>query len=69
MKNVGIKKGLVNGFSIGFLYMSMYSMYGLSFWYGSIQVIESEIQPGDLATTFFGILISAFALGAVSRNV
>ena len=66
MKTVGIKKGFVDGFSVGLIYMSMFSMYGLAFWYGALQVIEAGIQPGDLATTFFGILFAAFALGTVS---
>nr|CAB3219614.1 multidrug resistance protein 1-like [Phallusia mammillata] len=62
-KTVGIKKGLVSGLSIGVLYLCMFGMYGLSFWFGTIQVLDGNIEVGNMMTTFFNILIAAFALG------
>uniref|UniRef100_F6S2T0 Bile salt export pump n=1 Tax=Ciona intestinalis TaxID=7719 RepID=F6S2T0_CIOIN len=62
-KIVGIKRGFVSGFSIGLLYMSMFGLYGLSFWYGTTLVLSGEITVGNMMTTFFNILIAAFALG------
>ena len=69
MKKVGVRKGLAGGFSIGFLYLSVFGMYGLAFWYGTTLVIAREIDIGDLTTTFFGILIAAFSLGTVSSSI
>uniref|UniRef100_H2ZPT2 Bile salt export pump n=1 Tax=Ciona savignyi TaxID=51511 RepID=H2ZPT2_CIOSA len=62
-KIVGIKRGFISGFTIGLLYLSMFGMYGLSFWYGTTLVLNGEIAVGDMITTFFNILIAAFALG------
>jgi len=64
-KTVGIKKGLVSGFNSGFLFFAMYSMYGLSFWYGTTEVLKGNIKVGDMMTTFFNILIAAFGVGTV----
>jgi len=65
-KTVGIKKGFMSGFSIGFLYLCVFAMYALSFWYGTTLVIAGEISIGDLTVTFFGVLIASFSLGTVS---
>uniref|UniRef100_H2ZPW4 Bile salt export pump n=1 Tax=Ciona savignyi TaxID=51511 RepID=H2ZPW4_CIOSA len=62
-KVVGIKRGLVSGFSMGLLYLSMFGMYGLSFWYGTTLVLNGEIAVGNMITSFFNILIAAFGLG------
>ena len=67
VKKVGVKKGLAAGFSTGFLYLSVFGMYGLAFWYGATLVIDREITIGALTTTFFGILIAAFSLGTVCQ--
>ena len=64
-KKVGIKKGVVGGCSIGLIYFSMFCMYGLSFWYGTTEVLKGNIEVGDMMTTFFNILIAAFGLGTV----
>ena len=39
-KDVGIKKAVSTGFSIGTLFLVLYSAYGLGFWYGGKLVIE-----------------------------
>uniref|UniRef100_H2ZPC0 Bile salt export pump n=1 Tax=Ciona savignyi TaxID=51511 RepID=H2ZPC0_CIOSA len=62
-KVVGIKGGLFTGFSMGLLYLSMFGMYGLSFWYGTTLVLNGEIAVGNMIVTFFNILIAAFGLG------
>uniref|UniRef100_H2ZPB5 Bile salt export pump n=1 Tax=Ciona savignyi TaxID=51511 RepID=H2ZPB5_CIOSA len=62
-KVVGIKGGLFTGFSMGLLYLSMFGMYGLSFWYGTTLVLNGEIAVGNMITSFLNILIAAFALG------
>ena len=65
-RKAAILRGFMSGLGIGLLYITMYGMYGLSFWYGSNLVINGEIKLGDLTTSFFAILIASFALGTVS---
>ena len=68
-KRVGIKKGVVTGFSTGFMYFSMYGMYGLTFWYGTNEVLKGNIKVGDMITTFFNILLAAFGIGSVGYTI
>jgi len=57
---------MAGGFSLGFSYFAMFGMYGLSFWYGTTEVLKGNIEVGDMMTTFFNILIATFGLGTVS---
>ena len=63
---MGLMRGSLTGVSNGLLYLCMYGTYGLAFWYGSTLVFKEEIDVGDMMTTFFGIVIGAFAIGTVS---
>jgi len=68
---VGVRKGLVSGVGMGTVFLIMFCTYGLAFWYGSTLVFGGEPNFGinNMLTTFFGVLIGAFALGGVScRN-
>ena len=65
VRKAAILRGFMSGLGIGLLYVSMFAMYGLSFWYGSTLVLSGQIELGDLTTSFFGILIASFALGTV----
>ena len=56
----------MTGLSNGTVYFTMYATYALSFWYGTKLVLNNEIEVGDVMTTFFGVIIAAFALGGVS---
>jgi len=40
-------------------------MYGLSFWYGTTEVLKGNIEVGDMITTFFNILLAAYGFGIV----
>lgn len=68
-KGYGIKKGFVNGGSIGIVFLIMFSSYGLAFWYGSKLVREDEYTPGKLLIVFFSVLIGAFSLGNAAPNL
>ena len=39
-KKMGIKKGVISGGSMGFVYLVMFSIYALAFWYGAKLVRE-----------------------------
>lgn len=63
-----MKKGVVSGVSLGFLYLTMFAMYAVTFWYGVTLVIDENdpLTAGDMMVVFFCILLTAFALGTVS---
>ncbi|XP_039267520.2 ATP-dependent translocase ABCB1-like [Styela clava] len=70
-KAMGIKKGVISGASIGFLYFTMFGMYALTFWYGVTLVIDENdpLGPGDMMVVFFNILIAASGLGTSGSNM
>jgi ATP-binding cassette subfamily B (MDR/TAP) protein 1 len=54
-------------FSVGFLFLVMFSTYGLGFWYVGILVANNEYTPGQALTVFFGFIIGAFGLGQAGQ--
>ncbi|CAD5117246.1 DgyrCDS6041 [Dimorphilus gyrociliatus] len=68
-KGFGIRKGFVNGGSIGLVFLIMFSSYGLAFWYGSRLVRQDEYSAGKLLIVFFSVLIGAFSLGNAAPNL
>ncbi|XP_076808833.1 ATP-dependent translocase ABCB1-like [Clavelina lepadiformis] len=68
-RKVGLKKGLVSGASLGFLFLCLFAMYGLGFWYGSTLVLAGEIVVGDLLTSFFSVVVGAFTLGQAGSHI
>ena len=68
-KDVGIKKGVATGLSIGTLMLVLFSAYGLGFWYGGKLVIEEDYTIGDVMLVFFGMLTGAFSLSAAANNI
>nr|XP_026695936.1 multidrug resistance protein 1-like isoform X2 [Ciona intestinalis] len=67
-KQVGIKKGLVLGLSIGISRCLVYAMYAASFWYGSVLVVDKEIRVGDFVTSLSCVIFFSFAFGGVMKN-
>ena len=67
-RKAGIKKGFINGASMGTIFLVMFSTYGLGFWYGSRLVFDNEISVGNLLTSFFGVLIGSFSVGQVGQR-
>jgi len=49
-RNVGIKKGFINGIGFGCVMLVLYGTYALAFWYGSGLVRSREYDPGTLIT-------------------
>ncbi|KAK2154279.1 hypothetical protein LSH36_272g05058 [Paralvinella palmiformis] len=68
-KLLGIRKGLLNGVSMGLIFLIMFSSYGLAFWYGSKLVFDGEITPGTIMTVFFCVLSGTFSLGNAAPNI
>jgi ABC-type multidrug transport system fused ATPase/permease subunit len=51
------------GLGMGCLIGCMYLSYSLGLWYGAILIFDNELQADKVISTFFSVLIGAFALG------
>ncbi|CAG8441545.1 4408_t:CDS:2 [Scutellospora calospora] len=65
----GYKKYLLNGFSLGFMFLGIYSTYALAYWFGSTLIISNELSSGQVVNVFFSVLIGAFALSNLSTDL
>ena len=54
---------------MGFTFFIIFCMYSLSFWFGSDQVREGEINKGDVIVAFFAVLIGAMGSGQAAPAV
>ncbi|XP_076803035.1 ATP-dependent translocase ABCB1-like isoform X3 [Clavelina lepadiformis] len=68
-KVVGAKKRTLLGLSLGINRFIVFAMYAVSFWYGSILVIDGEIYVGDFVAAFFSVIFVAFSLGLIMKNI
>ncbi len=66
----GIKKSVINGFVVGFLWLVINGGYSLGFWYGwkltteiNSKTGESQYTVGTILIVFFAIIIAVFSLG------
>ena len=57
-RDFGIKKGFVNGGSMGLIFFIMFASYALAFWYGTQLFLNEGYSPGDI------LVVSARLLGA-----
>ncbi|CAK8697430.1 unnamed protein product [Clavelina lepadiformis] len=67
-KQLGMKKESLKGCSLGTIRFIVFSMYGISFWYGTRLVLDGEITPGDFITSFFAVIFASFAIGSIGNN-
>ncbi len=73
----GISGGLKSGFTMGFLFFSVFASYTLAVWFGSRLIAEKDIngntgkpfQAGDVLTVLFTIVFGAFSLGQAAPNI
>ncbi|KAF9931463.1 Multidrug resistance protein 1 [Linnemannia zychae] len=65
----GVKKSIATGLGMGSFMLIMFLSYSLAFWYGSSQVKDGKMQPGDVLTVLFATIIGAFSLGNVGPNI
>ncbi|XP_005358340.1 multidrug resistance protein 2 [Microtus ochrogaster] len=68
-KNVGIKKAITGGISIGIAYLLVYASYALAFWYGTSLVLSNEYSVGQVITVFYSVLFGTFSIGHIAPNV
>ncbi|KAL3698915.1 hypothetical protein R1sor_012991 [Riccia sorocarpa] len=55
-------RGHIAGFGYGISQFTMFSSYGLAFWYASVLVQNREAQFGDIIKTFMVMVITAFGI-------
>ncbi len=75
--DAGVSGGLKSGFTMGFLFFSVFASYTLAIWFGSRLIAAQEIngntgkpfQAGDVLTVLFTIVFGAFSLGQAAPNI
>lgn len=71
-KNFGIKRGVMNGFIVGLLWLVIKAGYALGFWYGWTLTTqtdsngEKEFTVGGIVFVYFSIIIGLFSLGSAA---
>lgn len=65
----GIKTGFVMGAGIGFIFFSLFSIYGLAFWFGGTLILWGEYNPGQVLNTFFALMIGVFSIMGMAPNI
>ncbi|XP_060073738.1 ATP-dependent translocase ABCB1-like [Ylistrum balloti] len=75
-KSIGVKKGVIQGLLMGFVFITMFSSYGLAFWYGTELVKDyftsngvEGIEPGTVLTVFFCVMIGSFSIGNAAPSI
>ncbi|KAF9548257.1 Multidrug resistance protein 1 [Mortierella hygrophila] len=65
----GVKKSIATGLGTGSFIMIMFMGYSLAFYYGSRQVQDGKMEPGDVMTVLFSTMIGAMSIGNCSPNI
>eukprot|EP00117_Sycon_ciliatum_P005125 scpid61972/ scgid9202/ Multidrug resistance protein 1A; ATP-binding cassette sub-family B member 1A; MDR1A; Multidrug resistance protein 3; P-glycoprotein 3 len=68
-RKFGVRKGFVTGFGFSVVYLMMFATYGLAFYTGTRFVWNGDMEPGDMVTTFFNVVIACFALGHAAPSM
>ncbi|ELU18040.1 hypothetical protein CAPTEDRAFT_197681 [Capitella teleta] len=70
-RSLGIKKGIVSGFGQGFIQLTIFSSFAISFWYGSKLVREqdSDYSGGKVLQVFLAVLIGSMSFGNAAPNL
>ncbi|KAI8056326.1 P-loop containing nucleoside triphosphate hydrolase protein [Gilbertella persicaria] len=67
--DVGIKRGQVLGFGFGGFMFTLFSTYGLAFWYGSKLTREGLMYGQDVLVVFFAMIMGAIAFLQLPPNL
>ncbi|XP_076061207.1 ATP-dependent translocase ABCB1-like [Oratosquilla oratoria] len=69
-KKAGIRRGLVTGVGMAFMWLIIYAAYALAFWYGTQLILDSRppnptknYDPAKLIIVFFSVLMGAMNMG------
>jgi hypothetical protein len=75
--SIGLKKGFVTGGGMGTIMFVMFATYSLAFWFGSKLISDHTTNSttgkpwtgGDVVTTFFAVVMGAFAIGQAGPSM
>ncbi|CAF1379240.1 unnamed protein product [Adineta ricciae] len=62
-KKSSVRRGIINGLTMGFMCLVIYCGYALGFWYGTKLTFEKEYDIGNVVIVFFAIINAVFDLG------
>ncbi|KAF9134279.1 Multidrug resistance protein 1 [Mortierella sp. 14UC] len=65
----GVAKAIATGLGVGSFILIMFMGYSLAFYYGSRQVKDAKMMPGDVLTVLFSTMIGAMSIGNVGPNI
>ncbi|KAI1312126.1 ABC transporter [Xylaria venustula] len=65
----GFRKSAAIAFLVGGIFLIIYLNYGLSFWVGSMYLVEGIIPLSSVLTIMLAIVIGAFNLGNIAPNL
>ncbi|XP_078572123.1 ATP-dependent translocase ABCB1-like [Branchiostoma floridae x Branchiostoma japonicum] len=68
-EKAGIRKGIITGVGLGYIWLIVFASYALAFYYGSVLVANEGFTVGGLITVFMGVLISAIVFGEAMPNL
>jgi ABC-type multidrug transport system fused ATPase/permease subunit len=68
-KKLGNRKAFMSGIVLLVTMFVVFAAYALGFWYSGVLIREHGASGGSVITTFFAVLIGAFALGHAAPNV
>lgn len=65
----GVMTGFVTGTGIGFIFLCMFSIYGLAFWLGSRFILDGSYTPGQVLNVFFALMMGVFSIMGMAPNI
>ncbi|EPX72912.1 leptomycin efflux transporter Pmd1 [Schizosaccharomyces octosporus yFS286] len=65
----GIKKSIVMGIMVGWMFFVAYGAYGLAFWEGGRLLHAGELTVDKMISCFFAVLIASYSLANISPKM
>lgn len=62
-KTAARRKYIAMAFGFGLTFVVLYGAYALAFWYSSVLVGASKLDPGRAFIVFFAVMVGSFSLG------
>ncbi|KAH7958513.1 hypothetical protein HPB49_002105 [Dermacentor silvarum] len=62
-KTAARRKYIAMAFGFGLTFVVLYGAYALAFWYSSVLVAASRLDPGRAFIVFFAVMVGSFSLG------
>lgn len=62
--DAGVRQAHLSGVLIGLGQFFIFGCYAIGMWYGGMLVANGEMDPGDLLTVFFTVVIIGVSVGA-----